>query len=147
MDLERVEKLAKLFGASRAQELAVEAEDWHVLMRRGPIRPPATPSTTVEWPASEQLAPVEPVDVETAAVTAPLVGIFRQGNGKIEMGDILHVGDEVGGIESMKILSPVVCEVGGQVLEVMIEDGHPVAYGQPLYLLAPLPEDGEEGEQ
>ena len=46
----------------------------------------------------------------------------------------------------MKILNPVICGVGGQVLEVHIEDGQPVEYGLPLYVLSPLPAGEGEGE-
>jgi biotin carboxyl carrier protein len=144
MDLDRVEIVVKLFGASRAQELVVEADDWSVSLRRGHATSLRRPFAVVETPIPDLGIEEVLLEAETAAVTAPLVGIFRQGNGRIEVGEILHVGDEVGSIESMKILSPVVCEVAGRVLEVLIEDGHPVAYGQPLYLLDPLPDEGEE---
>jgi biotin carboxyl carrier protein len=148
MDLDRVEKLVKLFGASRARELTVEAEGWHVSLRREGVPAVAPPMNGGSGPPSLLLVDPEPVEPETSTVTAPLVGIFREGNGGVAVGDLIQAGETVGGIESMKILSPVLCEVSGQVLEILIEDGHPVDYGQPLFVLTPLPEPlAEEAEE
>jgi len=140
MDLDRVENLVKLFGASRARELTVEAEGWHISFRREGVPSVAPPMNGRAGPLSSLLVDPGPVAPETTTVTAPLVGIFRQGNGGIEVGDLVRAGETVGGIESMKILSPVLCEASGQVLEILIEDCHPVDYGQPLFVLTPLPE-------
>ena len=147
MDLDRVERIVKLFHGSRVQELTVEAEGWQVALQRG--RPPAVPAAPVApsaslplgiEPASDPLAP------ELATVTAPLVGIFRQSNGRIAVGQVLRPGDPIGGIESMKIFSPLVSEVGGRVMEVFIEDGHPVEYGQPLLTVAREAVEADEEE-
>ena len=148
MDLDRLEKLVKLFGASRALELTVEADGWNVSLRRTGVSTVAMPMNGRFGPSTPQLVDPEPMEPETSTVTAPLVGIFRQGNGGIEVGDLIQAGETVGGIESMKILSPVLCEESGQVLEILIEDGHPVDYGQPLFVLTPLPEPlAEEPEE
>jgi len=54
---------------------------------------------------------------------------------RLAPGDWVEAGSAVGAIESMKILSPVVAETDGRIVEVLVEDGHPVEYGQPLFLV------------
>jgi biotin carboxyl carrier protein len=145
MNLDRVEKLVRLFGGSRARELVVEAEGWQVTLRRNTTPAPETltsfPSPTLLDTADEDDLLVQPA---TTTITAPLVGIFRQGEMRLAPGDRVGAGSPVGGIESMKILNPVIAHVGGEVLEVLVEDAHPVEYGQALFVLLPLPESEEE---
>lgn len=147
MNIDRVEKLVRLFGCSRARELVVEAEGWQVSLRRGTApspHPASVPAAEPSYPYFE--LPVEPPDL-TAVVTAPVVGIFREGGTAIRVGDSVPSGTTLGSIESMKILNPVVAAVGGEVVEVLVEDGHPVEFGQHLYRLIPQVEAaGEEAE-
>jgi len=147
VDLDRVEKLLRLFERSRAWELRVEAEGWRVAVRRGtghgvgPASP--TPGSAVEASSS---APEPPRP--SLMISAPLVGIFRQGSVRLAPGDWVEAGSAVGAIESMKILSPVFAAIDGRIEEILVEDGHPVEYGEPLFLLQPVEEpEGEEEEE
>jgi biotin carboxyl carrier protein len=65
-------------------------------------------------------------------ITAPLVGIFRQADPRVKPGDAVSAGQAVGAIESMKIVNPIVSEVDGEVMELLVEEGQPVEYAQPL---------------
>jgi oxaloacetate decarboxylase (Na+ extruding) subunit alpha len=148
MNLERIEKLVKLFGGSRAEELTVEADGWNLRLRRNSGPTAALPADTPMGPLENDLLVPEPPAICTVEVTAPLVGIFRQGEERLAPGDLVQSGAPVGAIESLKILNPVVAEVSGEVLEVLVEDGHPVEYGQPLFVVLPAPEpDVEEAEE
>jgi biotin carboxyl carrier protein len=146
MDLDRIERLIKLFGRSRARELHVESDGWHLSLQREPaphgeIHVPSAPDagTAIETgpPAASE---------GRVSITAPLVGIFRQGGVQLQAGDRVEAGEPVGSIESMKILSPVLASEGGEIEEVLVEDGQPVEYGHRLFLLQPLNgrESGEE---
>jgi biotin carboxyl carrier protein len=146
MDLDRVEKLVRLFGGSRARELVVEAEGWQVTLRRG-AAPASGASNLFPYPAALDILDEAPAPPATATIAAPLVGIFRQGETRLQPGDRVWAGSPVGGIESMKILNPLLAEVGGEVLEVLVEDGTPVEYGQPLFVLLPLSEPEEEEDE
>jgi acetyl-CoA carboxylase biotin carboxyl carrier protein len=142
VDLERVERLLRLFDGSRARELRVEAEGWRVAVRRGAGSAAGQPSPLAFGGLSSAAEP------PALRVTAPLVGIFRQGEIRLSAGDRVRAGTPVGAIESMKILSPVFAQTDGRIEEVLVEDGHPVEYGEPLYLLQPVEEpDGEEEEE
>lgn len=129
MNVERVEGLAKLLAGSRARELTVETADWRVALRRAPERRPAGHR---ELPSPLPVAVPEPGARGESWITAPLVGIFRQANPRVSIGDQVSEGQVVGAIESMKILHPLVGEHDGEVTELLVEDGQPVEFGQPL---------------
>ncbi len=139
MDLDRIEKLIHLFGTSQVRELIVEADGWSLSVQRGA----APVATAIAGPPLSDLAeePFEPLPdaPATAAITAPMVGVFRQGIAPLLLGSTIQAGEPVGGIESMKIMNPVISEVSGQIRELLIEDGTPVEYGQILFLVEPRP--------
>jgi oxaloacetate decarboxylase alpha subunit len=134
MNVERVEALAKLLQGSRAQELVVETEGWRVGLRKAPV------AHLPEAPA--RLVTAAPGPIEEAAsgdrwITAPLVGIFRQATTRLVPGDEVAAGQVVGAIESMKILNPLVSDMDGEVMEVLVEEGQPVEFGHPLLQIRP----------
>jgi biotin carboxyl carrier protein len=88
------------------------------------------------------------VDVEEPAptadtkhtITAPLVGVFHswakpRGAALVSVGDTVKAGQRVGTIQSLNVLNEVETSVGGLVVEILLEDGHPVEYGQPLMII------------
>jgi biotin carboxyl carrier protein len=134
MNVERVEALAKLLQGSRAQELVVETEGWRVGLRKAPVTQlPEAPARPVA-PAS---APIEEAGSGDRWITAPLVGIFRQATTRLVPGDEVAAGQVVGAIESMKILNPLVSDMDGEVMEVLVEEGQPVEFGHPLLQIRP----------
>lgn len=139
MNLDRVERVLRLFERSRAQELRVEAEDWRLAVRRG-SGSRAGAAAAAPGPELETAAGL---DASAIRITAPLVGIYRRGERSLAVGDLVEAGTPVGAIESMKILSPVFAEADGWIEEALVEDGHPVEYGQPLFVLR----SGEEPEE
>jgi len=147
MDLDRIEQLVKLFGGSRAVGLDVSESGWRLSLRRNThseIQPhqqaelahTLTNGTNVEQPSL----------LETVLITAPQVGIFRRGERPLATGDWVEAGSPIGAIESVKIQNPVVAEVSGDVVEVLVEDGQPVEYSQPLLVVLPRPELAVEAE-
>ncbi|WP_165494996.1 acetyl-CoA carboxylase biotin carboxyl carrier protein [Actinomadura roseirufa] len=123
----------------RAGEMSVEVE-W-------PEAPPAAGAVPAQGAAAVAISaaavPVaeeeEPAGVE---VTAPLVGTFYRAPSPdappfVEVGDMVEAGRQVAIVEAMKLMNAVTAERSGRVARVLVEDGKPVEYGQPLFLLAP----------
>jgi len=129
MDIVKIEELIKVLESSQSEELSVRKGDISVYIRKGRRRkvaahkPKDQPAPTVE--AKEKQA-------EDCLILAPMVGIFHAANDATQVGAQISKGQVVGAIESMKLLNDVVSEVSGTVKEVMVEDGMPVEYGQPL---------------
>jgi biotin carboxyl carrier protein len=70
-------------------------------------------------------------------ITAPLVGLFHtwarpKGGAVVAIGDMVKVDQVVGTIQSLNVINEVESQVAGRVIEILVQDGKPVEYGQPL---------------
>ena len=66
-----------------------------------------------------------------------MVGLFHHAPTPIRYGVLLTRGQVVGAIESMKLMNDVQADQVGRVVDVLVEDGAPVEYGQPLFRVMP----------
>ena len=78
------------------------------------------------------------VTAASKTVTAPIVGTYYQSQAPdkppfVKVGDTIAKGDVVCIIEAMKFMNEVVSEVSGKIVEVLVEDGEFVEFGQPLF--------------
>jgi acetyl-CoA carboxylase biotin carboxyl carrier protein len=95
----------------------------------------------VNEPVSGTLpTPLEQRLVET--VISPMVGTFYKSPAPseppfVEVGDRIYVGQTVCIIEAMKLMNEIEAEVSGQIIEVLVQNGEPVEYGQPLMRINP----------
>jgi len=100
--------------------------------------PPAPP----EAPAPS-VAPATPArDPGLVAIVAPMVGTFYAAPAPgakpyLSVGDTVSVGQVVCIVEAMKLMNEVQSEVSGRILEVKVENGQAVEYGQELFLVGP----------
>ena len=54
----------------------------------------------------------------------------------VSVGQTVNVGDTLCIIEAMKIMNPIEAEIGGKVTAILADNGHPVEFGQPLFVIA-----------
>jgi acetyl-CoA carboxylase biotin carboxyl carrier protein len=134
MDLVKIEELIRALESSQASELTVKAGDALVKIRRGEPKPKAAPIAAPVHAAPHRAdeRPADQPGPGEAFVCAPMVGLFRASDGLTEVGARVSAGQVVGAIESMKLLNDIVCDVSGEVVESLIEDGTPVEYNQIL---------------
>ncbi|MDG4831392.1 acetyl-CoA carboxylase biotin carboxyl carrier protein [Solwaraspora sp. WMMD1047] len=95
-----------------------------------PTRPPAPTPATVEATAPRR------------TVVSPLVGTFYRAPEPgaapyVEVGDAIEAGQVIGIVEAMKLMNQVTAEQAGTVVAVLVDDGQPVEFEQPLVALAP----------
>ncbi len=142
MNLDAVEQIVALLGEYPVSEIRVEQEGQSICVRKGapafvsPAPPQALPAVAEAVPMPVASAETD-AGPESLALTAPMVGLFHHARPPIRYGALLTPGQIVGNIESMKLMNEVTAEPGGRVLEVLIEDGSPVEYGQALFRLSP----------
>jgi acetyl-CoA carboxylase biotin carboxyl carrier protein len=129
--VDEVGELLRVLARSDIEELELEHEGAELLVRRDPA--------TRASPAQEPLPSLEPAPDEPVVVTSPLVGIFRTSGDSperpIRAGDSVAVGQFLGAVEAMRMLNRVQSEHAGVVEELLVGDGEPVEYGQPLLVL------------
>ncbi|KKL15775.1 hypothetical protein LCGC14_2502230, partial [marine sediment metagenome] len=56
----------------------------------------------------------------------------------VEVGDRVRKGQVICIVEAMKLMNEIECEADGQIVKVLVENGQPVEYGEPLFLVEPL---------
>ena len=115
-------QLLELVVGSDISELDVTLGTTRVRLRRPPVIAENTRPVAVE-PA------VEP---HSLAITSPLVGIFHA---SVATGDTLQPGQSIGAVEALGMPTSVDAPQPGTVEELLVHDGSPVEYGQPLLIL------------
>jgi len=149
MDLRKLKTLIDLVAESGIAELEVtEGEDKVRIvkthagasnMATGPITY-AAPMQAAASTTSEPATPSEPEAPPGHVVKSPMVGTFYRSPSPgappfIEQGSVVKAGDTLCIIEAMKLLNEIEAEVGGTVTKILVDNGQPVEYGQPLFLI------------
>jgi len=121
-------KLKRDSGPLRAGEVRVAQEASQVILPSAAI-PPA--------PASVAVTPLEPVN-NGPEVKSPMIGTFYRkpspdADSYVEVGSTVEPDTVVCIIEAMKVMNEIKAEVKGTIVEVLVEDGKPVEYGQALF--------------
>ena len=146
MDLRKLKKLIDLVQESGIAELEVTEGEEKVRISRVTQGPPpsilALPAAgpalpLVGVPAAVPGVPGEP---EGHIVKSPMVGTFYRAASPgakafAEVGDRVNAGDTLCIIEAMKLLNEIEADQGGVIKEIFVENGQPVEYGEPLFLV------------
>ncbi len=148
MDLRKLKKLIDLVQESGIAELEItEGEEKVKIVKGGQVSVLASP--VIATPAAERTAPpaaiaAPPASPEPQAeghvVKAPMVGTFYRSPSPdakvfVEVGQTVKEGDTVCIIEAMKLMNEIEADAGGVVKAILVENGQPVEYGQPLLIL------------
>ncbi len=151
MDLRKLKTLIDLVQQSGIAELEITEGEEKVRISRGVpapagSAPQAAPFYVTGIPASPEpaAAPVEPAapaEPEGQVVKSPMVGTFYRSAAPgskpfVELGQTIKAGETVCIIEAMKLLNEIECDFDGVIKEILVENGAPVEYGQPLFRLA-----------
>jgi acetyl-CoA carboxylase biotin carboxyl carrier protein len=112
----------------------------HVVMAPQPSSAPATASHAVSAPAP--LVPPAAVPADEHIIKSPIVGTFYAGPSPdagpfVKAGDSVQAGQTVCIIEAMKLMNEIEADISGEVVRVLVENGQPVEYGEPLFALRP----------
>ncbi len=143
MDNNELYRLLEWFENSRLTELVVEESGWKAAMkkdlggREGSVEPAPLPSPL----PSAQTAPVNPpaeAAPEGELVVSPMVGVFYRSSAAdappfVEAGSRVNRGDPLCILEAMKVMNTLEAEFGGEVIEILAENGSLVEYGTPLF--------------
>jgi len=155
MDLRKIKKLIDLLEESNLAEIEIKEGEESVRLARTPkgIQVAAAPIMQ----AAPAPAPVMPMHGPTEAasggtpkpaadlppghiVRAPMVGTFYGSPSPdkpsfVTVGQAVKAGDTLGIIEAMKMFNPIEADVAGTLLKVMVENGQPIEFDQPLFVI------------
>lgn len=152
MDLRKLKTLIDLVQNSGISELEIsEGEEKIRIAKQGPVATPgnttymvapAAPAMASALPqAGSASAAAEPaLEEEGQVLKAPMVGTFyRAGSPEgppfVELGKAVKQGDTLCIIEAMKLMNEIEAEASGTIKAILIENGQPVEYGQPMFII------------
>ena len=144
MDLNKLKTLIELVSESSVSELEITEAEGKIRIVKGGAAPAAYAPPPVQVIAPASAPAPEPQDAPPQesgfVVKAPMVGTFYRASSPgaspfIEVGQSVKEGDTLCIIEAMKILNEIECEKSGTVTKVLVENGQPVDYGQPLFVI------------
>jgi acetyl-CoA carboxylase biotin carboxyl carrier protein len=145
VDHELIRQLADLLTETGLNEIEVERDDTRIRVVRSPspgaTHPPPAPQTpTPPVPASERVQSPSEAAGHPGTVHSPMVGtVYRAaepgGRPFVDVGDTVREGDPLLIVEAMKTMNQIPAPRSGTVREILVEDGQPVEYGEPLMIV------------
>jgi oxaloacetate decarboxylase (Na+ extruding) subunit alpha len=155
MNLKEIKELIEMLKNTDISELEIERSGVKVRLRKGgdvtlhPVMPrmeypPAAivaPAVT-EVPEPQAGKAAEPATANEVKVTSPIVGTFYRSSSPdkppyVEIGAVVKKGQVLCIIEAMKLMNEIESESAGKIVQVLVENGQPVEYGQPLFVIEP----------
>ncbi len=149
MDIRKVKKLIELLEESGIAEIEIHEGEESVRISRAsqnaapvyaapaPVAPPPTAAAAPTAAAPEESVSALPSGHQ---VTSPIVGTLYRSSSPtakacVEVGSSVNVGDTLCIIEAMKIMNQIEADKGGVIKAILAENGEPVEYGQPLFII------------
>ncbi|MEW6037510.1 MAG: acetyl-CoA carboxylase biotin carboxyl carrier protein [Pseudomonadota bacterium] len=150
MDIRKIKKLIEIIEESGIAEIEIREGEESVRISRHAssvaapvaIAAPAMPAAASQVIAGQLETPVAeaPKEITGHEVRSPMVGTFYRGPSPgskafVEVGQRVEVGDTLCIIEAMKILNQIETDKSGIVARILVENGQPVEYNQPLFVI------------
>jgi len=163
MDLRKIKKLIDLLQESQLTEIEIKEGEESVRLTRNvaiaaaspgyaavaplaaatpapPVMPMHSPVDAATGGRRESAAPAAPALPEGHVVKSPMVGTFYASPSPdkpafVSVGQTVQVGDALGIIEAMKMFNTIEADAAGTVLAVVAENGQPVEFDQPLFVI------------
>jgi len=152
MKLDEIKELMKLFGKSKLDRLQIKEKDFELEMQKSneknvtaaaPQPAAAAPATQTAAPAPQQTSPAESESkkkIDGEIITSPMVGTLYSSPSPdsppfVKIGDKVRRGDVLCILEAMKIMNELEAEYDCKILDILVENGEPVEYGKPLFVV------------
>lgn len=150
MDIRKVKKLIELVEESGIAELEIHEGEESVRINRYSQSAPVVMSNTMPMPTPHYAPALENKALEATTAVAPeetghvvkspMVGTYYRSPSPgakafVETGSVVKPGDTLCIIEAMKLLNQIEADRAGTVKKILVENGQPVEYGQPLFIL------------
>jgi acetyl-CoA carboxylase biotin carboxyl carrier protein len=163
VDLGQLERLLSFMSEHGLEEFEYAHGDLRIRLKKAiapPSAPPSralpvsaettvpvahlhAPQAVVEAHPATAAAPAAPAPAEELhIIKSPIVGTFYAGSSPdagpfVKVGDLVQAGQTVCIVEAMKLMNEIEADIAGEVVRVLVENGHPVEYGEPLFALRP----------
>ena len=151
MEINEIKKLIKVFENANVTELSIQEGDLKIkLSKNGAANTvvSSSPLPSMEIPAATQTeivqSELEKKAVESKSednlhiINSPIVGTFYRApapdaDSYVEIGDTVSSGSVLCIVEAMKLMNEIECDVNGKIVQILVENGTPVEFNQPLF--------------
>lgn len=156
MDLVQLKKIIKIFEDSKVCSLELEEKEFKIKLSKkseqaimvnqaAPLVAPFQPHHTqpIDVPVKKEQSPAEE-DEEKASryheIRSPIVGTFYRAPSPdaepyVKIGDSVNNGTVLCIVEAMKLMNEIESDIAGKVVRILVDNGSPVEYNQPLFLI------------
>lgn len=160
LDFNELRQLLITISQTDITDFALKSDDFELTIRKSASVIPgaaptealkaALPAVNTQELGEHRTEPVidaqepgtSPLEQRSVEVISPMVGTFYRASAPgeaafVEVGDRIRLGQTVCIIEAMKLMNEIETEVSGQVMQILVQDGEPIEYGQPLMRINP----------
>ena len=150
MDIKQIKELMQLLEKSGLNKLTIKDKGMEISLEKSGVSPYAEPHHSIRRePPSVAHSPLETCAKQAGAeeeysstnfIKSPMVGMFYRA-GKptdppfVMEGDLIEVGTVLCIIEAMKVMNEIKSTKKGKLVKIFVENGHPLEYGQPLFVI------------
>lgn len=159
MEYKQIQELLKAVNKSNISELSIKDGDFEITIKQATAEAPITAIPVAQYQAMPQVAPVAapvaapaPAPAAPAApvaeapapggkvIKSPMIGTFYRSSSPdkppfVGVGDEIKAGDVVCIVEAMKLFNEIESDLSGRIVKVLVDDGTPVEYDQPLFIV------------
>lgn len=150
MDLKLIKNILDMISDSDVNEVSIEEGDFKIKVKKTsdveqvtysqPVAPAPAPAPTASAAPSAPAATAEAPATKGDTLKSPIVGTFYEASSPesdpfVKVGDVVAKGQTLCIIEAMKIMNEIEAEFGGTIREILVTDGTPVEFDQPLFII------------
>jgi acetyl-CoA carboxylase biotin carboxyl carrier protein len=145
MELDEIKELIDLLLDTDVTELSIEREGSKIKIKREKYLASGEMVSTAPGHAASNTAPAteQAADEQKhATINSPIVGIFHRAPSPesppfVEVGSTVRKGQVLCIVEAMKLMNEIESDTHGTISKILVENGHPVEYGEPLFFIEP----------
>ncbi len=138
LKLEILKEIIQIMKDEDVSEVCIQQNDLKIKVKRFQI---ATQGAAI-MATQQEVAHSEDIANGLVIIPAPMVGTFYgapspDAKPYVNVGDEIEAGEVICIIEAMKLMNEITADVNGQIVEILVEDGQPVEYDQPMFQVRP----------
>jgi len=143
MELEDLKELIEYLKETDITEISIEKDGIKVKIKREKMLSPMEISVQKLGSLQEKVTMETEEETRVITVTSPIVGTFfrapsPEADPFVETGSKVKKGQVLCIVEAMKLMNEIESEIDGVVIKILVDNGQPVEYGEPLFLIEPI---------
>jgi acetyl-CoA carboxylase biotin carboxyl carrier protein len=146
LDLEILKEIIQIMKDDDLSEVCIEQNDVKIQVKRTPEQPivaaQGVPALATHGETKERPSEIEDTEEGLVIIPAPMVGTFYMAPSPdaepyVKIGDEIRDGQVICVIDAMKLMNEITADLEGEIVEILLEDGQPVEYDQPMFRVRP----------